>query len=140
MGGDPAVSMLFFRTMKRIRHPDRVGLHLRVVLGAEIAMGPGKADLLDGIAATGSIAAAGRRMGMSYKRAWTLVESMNTLFAEPLVDAAKGGAGGGGAALTPLGTRMLAAYRRLEAAAAERGAAELAEMRQALRARAAKQG
>jgi len=121
--------------MKRLRHPDRWGLHLRVVLGAEVAMGPGKADLLDGIAATGSIAAAGRRLGMSYKRAWLLVEAMNALFTEPLVDAAKGGAGGGGAALTPLGARMLAAYRRLEAAAADSGQTELEEMRQALRAR-----
>lgn len=100
-------------------------------------MGPGKAELLDGIAATGSIAAAGRRMGMSYKRAWSLVESMNTMFTEPVVDTAKGGAGGGGAALTPLGARMLAAYRRLEAAAADSGQAELEDMRLALRARPA---
>ncbi len=118
--------------MKRLRHPDRLGLHLRVVLGAEVAMGPGKAELLDGIALTGSIAAAGRRMGMSYKRAWLLVEAMNAMFAEPLVDAAKGGAGGGGAALTPLGKQMLAAYRKLEATAAASGAAELAQMRAAL--------
>jgi molybdate transport system regulatory protein len=119
--------------MKRLRHPDRLGLHLRVVLGTEVAMGPGKAELLDGIAATGSIAAAGRRMGMSYKRAWLLVEAMNAMFAEPLVDAAKGGAGGGGAALTPLGARVLTAYRRLEAAAADSGAMALEEMRRALR-------
>jgi molybdate transport system regulatory protein len=118
--------------MRRVRHFERSGLHLRVVLGAEVAMGPGKADLLEGIAETGSIAAAGRRMGMSYKRAWTLVEAMNTMFADPLVDAAKGGAGGGGAALTPLGARILAAYRRLEATAAIAGAPELALMRRAL--------
>jgi molybdate transport system regulatory protein len=119
--------------MKRIRHPDRLGLHLRVVLGEQTAMGPGKAELLEGIAATGSIAAAGRRMGMSYKRAWGLVEAMNAMFAAPLVDAAKGGAGGGGAALTPLGAEMLAAYRRLEAAAAAGGAEALAALRGALR-------
>ena len=119
--------------MKRIRHPDRLGLHLRVVLGEQTAMGPGKAELLEGIAATGSIAAAGRRMGMSYKRAWGLVEAMNAMFAAPLVDAAKGGAGGGGAALTPLGAEMLAAYRRLEAAAAACGAEALAALRGALR-------
>ena len=124
--------MLCLPVMKRVRHPDRLGLHLRVVLGAEIALGPGKADLLDGIAATGSIAAAGRRMGMSYKRAWTLVEAMNLRFAAPLVDTAKGGAHGGWAALTPLGQRMLRAYRTLEAAAATAGAAALEEMRQAL--------
>lgn len=118
--------------MRRVRHPDRVGLHLRVVLGGEVAMGPGKADLLEGIAETGSIAAAGRRMGMSYRRAWMLVEQMNRMFAVPLVDAAKGGAGGGGAVLTAEGQRIVAAYRRLEAVAATAGAAEVAVMRQAL--------
>jgi molybdate transport system regulatory protein len=104
--------------VKRVRHPERLGLHLRV----------GKAELLEGIKEIGSIAAAGRRMGMSYKRAWLLVEAMNTMFASPLVDAATGGPGGGGAALTPLGARLLDAYRRLEAAAARAGAAELALM------------
>jgi molybdate transport system regulatory protein len=118
--------------MKRLRHPERLGLHLRVVLGGAVAMGPGKVELLEGIAETGSIAAAGRRMGMSYKRAWMLVEAMNAMFAAPLVDAAKGGAGGGGAALTPLGQRMLGAYRGLETAAAKAGARELAAMRRAL--------
>ncbi|MGH7155481.1 MAG: winged helix-turn-helix domain-containing protein, partial [Acetobacteraceae bacterium] len=78
------------------------------------------------------IAAAGRRMGMSYTRAWLLVEDMNAMFAEPLVNTAKGGAGGGGAALTRQGQRMLATYRRLEATAAKAGAAELAVLRQAI--------
>jgi molybdate transport system regulatory protein len=120
------------RAMKRLRHPDRLGLHLRVVLDDAVAMGPGKVELLEGIVQTGSIAAAGRRMGMSYKRAWLLVDEMNTMFAGPLVGAAKGGAGGGGAALTPLGQRMLAAYRGLETAAAKAGARELTTMRRAL--------
>lgn len=118
--------------MKRVRHPERLGLHLRVVLGGDVAMGPGKAELLEGIAETGSIAAAGRRMGMSYRRAWLLVEAMNAMFTRPLVDAAKGGAGGGGAVLTEEGRRILAAYRRLEAAAAQAGAAELETLQQAL--------
>ena len=118
--------------MRRVRHPERLGLHVRVVLDGAVAMGPGKVELLEGIAATGSIAAAGRRMGMSYKRAWLLVDQMNTMFAGPLVNAAKGGAGGGGAALTPLGLRMLVAYRKLEDAAARAGARELAAMRRAL--------
>ena len=123
----------FAERMRRVRHPDRVGLHVRVVLGGEVALGPGKAELLEGIAETGSIAAAGRRMGMSYKRAWTLVEAMNAMFAAPLVDAVKGGAGGGGASLTPLGSRIVAAYRRVEERAAAACAAELATMQHALR-------
>jgi molybdate transport system regulatory protein len=118
--------------MRRLRHPERLGLHLRVVLDGAVALGPGKVELLEGIADTGSIAAAGRRMGMSYKRAWLLVDAMNTMFAGPLVDAAKGGAGGGGASLTPLGQRMLAAYRGLETAATKAGARELTTMRRAL--------
>ncbi len=85
-------------------------------------MGPGRADLLMHIAATGSIAAAGRQMGMSYKRAWILVEAMNKGFSPPLVEAAKGGAGGGGARLTVAGARVLAAYRGLERAAFLQGA------------------
>ena len=88
------------------------------MLGPEIAIGPGKADLLQGIVETGSIAAAGRRMGMSYKRAWYLIETMNRCFREPVVTTSKGGRAGGGARLTPIGTEALALYRRMEAAAA----------------------
>jgi molybdate transport system regulatory protein len=87
---------------------------LRILLGASIAMGPGKADLLDAIAATGSISAAGRRMGMSYRRAWMLVETMNKSFQAPLVHAAKGGTHGGGAALTAEGVDVLKRYRAME--------------------------
>ena len=64
---------------------------LRILLGRDIAIGPGKADLLEGIRDTGSIAAAGRRLGMSYKRAWLLVETMNRCFSRPMVEALKGG-------------------------------------------------
>ena len=71
-------------------------IHLRVRLGTDIAMGPGKADLLQGIRETGSIAAAGRLMSMSYKRAWYLVEAMNQAYKSPLVEASKGGKAGGG--------------------------------------------
>ncbi len=120
----------------RVRHPDRLGLHLRVVLrdsaGRPVAFGPGKADLLAAIAETGSIAAAGRRLGMSYKRAWTLVETLNAMFRAPLVGSAKGGAGGGGASLTPLGAEILAAYRTLVQDSARASAAPLATIRRAL--------
>ena len=68
-----------------------VGTRLRIVLEPDIAIGPGKADILEAIRETGSIAAAGRRMGMSYKRAWLLVETMNACFKSPLVEASRGG-------------------------------------------------
>lgn len=77
--------------------------------------GPGKADLLSLIAQTGSIAAAGRQLGMSYKRAWGLVEQMNAAFESPLVASTRGGATRGGATLTETGERILALYRDLEA-------------------------
>jgi molybdate transport system regulatory protein len=91
-----------------------VGARLRIVLEPDVAIGPGKADLLEHIAATGSISAAGRRMGMSYRRAWLLVDTMNRCFREPLVETATGGAGGGGARLSSLGHEVLARYRRME--------------------------
>jgi molybdate transport system regulatory protein len=90
------------------------GPQLRILLGAAIAIGPGKADLLEAIARTGSIAAAGRTLGMSYRRAWLLVDTMNRSFRTPLVGAAKGGRRGGGAVLTANGRRVLARYRRME--------------------------
>ncbi|MBE7490674.1 MAG: LysR family transcriptional regulator [Planctomycetes bacterium] len=89
-------------------------LRMRLMLGNEIALGPGKADLLEGIASTGSIAAAGRKLGMSYKRAWMLVETMNRCFRKPLVRTGRGGRQGGGAELTARGHRVLDTYRRME--------------------------
>ncbi len=100
-------------------------LHIRIVTAQKIVLGWGRADLLGLIAETGSIAAAGRRMGMSYKRAWALVETMNEGFVGPLVVAAKGGAGGGGAQLTELGVEVLAAYREIELLAGKAAAAPL---------------
>lgn len=88
-------------------------LKIRILLGDLIAFGPGKADLLEAIQATGSISAAGRTLGMGYRRAWALVDTMNRCFRRPLVEAAPGGARGGGAQVTALGMEVLAAYRRL---------------------------
>lgn len=90
-------------------------LRIRILSDSVVAMGPGKADLLGAIATHGSISAAGRAMGMSYRRAWILVDTMNTCFRAPLVETAKGGAEGGGAHLTPTGTQVLRAYRQLSA-------------------------
>ena len=90
------------------------GARLRVVLGPGVALGPGKADLLEAIAATGSISAAGRKLKMSYRRAWLLVEELNGSFQSALVAADKGGAHGGGARLTELGIRVLRHFRSME--------------------------
>ena len=95
----------------------RVELRLRLRLGEDIAIGPGKADLLAAIAATGSISAAARSLGMSYRRAWLLVETMNRSFREPLVRAKTGGRSGGGAEVTAVGREALRHYRAMQKAA-----------------------
>jgi molybdate transport system regulatory protein len=114
--------------------PTPPGLRIRLVFPDGAMLGPGKADLLELIRETGSIAAAGRRMGMSYRRAWALVETLNASFEEPLVRRARGGAGVGGATLTEAGAAVLASYRRLEAKAAEATAEEAALLRAMLKA------
>ncbi len=88
-------------------------IKIQLFCGDEIAMGPGKADLLEAIKAHGSISAAGRAMGMSYRRAWLLVDTMNRCWAEPLVETCPGSAQGG-ARITPAGERVLAHYRALQ--------------------------
>lgn len=93
----------------------RLKLKLQLYCGDEIAMGPGKADLLEAIAREGSISGAGRAMGMSYRRAWLLVDTMNRCFREPLVAAHPGGGKNAGAQLTSEGKAALAAYRALSA-------------------------
>lgn len=87
---------------------------LRIHFGDEIAIGPGKAEMLEAIRTTGSITAAGRQLGMSYKRAWNLVNTMNRCFREPLIDTSTGGGGGGGARLTDFGEKVLRLYRGME--------------------------
>lgn len=88
--------------------------HFRIYLGDEIALGPGKAELLRHIAETGSISEAARRMEMSYNRAWLLVRTMNRCFKEPLVAATRGGDSRGGAELTKVGRQILDLYEKLE--------------------------
>ena len=112
--------------MVKLRHPDRLGLHIRIVLPDGVVIGPGRADLLEAIRVHGSISAAGRALGMSYKRAWDLVSAMNNAFREPMVRASAGGEAGGGAVLTETGEAVLDAYRRLETVAAKSAAGEVA--------------
>jgi molybdate transport system regulatory protein len=88
--------------------------NFRIYLGDEIALGPGKAELLRHISETGSISEAARRMDMSYNRAWLLVRTMNRCFKEPLVLASRGGDSRGGTQLTTFGRRVLILYQRLE--------------------------
>jgi molybdate transport system regulatory protein len=86
----------------------------RVQCGKETALGHGRVELLEYIGQTGSLAAAARRMDMSYMRAWTLVKSLNSWFRTPLVRVIRGGPAGGGANLTRMGRQVIALYRRLE--------------------------
>jgi molybdate transport system regulatory protein len=95
---------------------DKRGLRMRVVLRHGAALGPGKIELLEAIAETGSIRAAGARFKMSYRRAWGLVAELNDMFAKPLVTAETGGRGGGGAVLTPLGGEVVKRFRAMETA------------------------
>jgi molybdate transport system regulatory protein len=89
-------------------------IQLRISFKKSIAMGPGKADLLDAIAETGSISAAARKLGMSYRRAWLLVETMNQCFREPVVETLAGGKSGGGAQVTELGVEVVTRYRAMD--------------------------
>jgi molybdate transport system regulatory protein len=103
----------------------RPRLRIRIVFGDAEMIGPGKAELLERIDRCGSIAAAGREMSMSYKRAWQLIGTLNAMFTAPLVESTRGGPGGGGAVLTVLGREVLGLYRAFEADAAEAGAGRL---------------
>jgi molybdate transport system regulatory protein len=106
-----------------------IRLTLRVDVAGHHTLGPGKIRLLELVGEQGSISGAGRAMGMSYRRAWMLVENLNTLFSSPLVAARPGGAGGGGAELLPLGQEVVRRYRAMEAAATAAAARELEALR-----------
>ena len=113
--------------------PRYPGLTLRVLGVGHPAMGPGRAALLSHIARTGSITSAARAMGMSYRRAWQLVEAMNKSFAEPVVVTEVGGKRGGGAAVTVLGKRVVTLYRAMENKASSAIAADLRRFSKYLR-------
>ncbi|MBS7699221.1 winged helix-turn-helix domain-containing protein [Chelatococcus sp. YT9] len=107
-------------------------LTIRVDLGEQGALGPGKIRLMELIGETGSISAARRAMEMSYRRAWLLIDSLNRAFRAPLVATQHGGPRGGGAVLTPLGQDIVARYRRLERTAHAAVAADLDALAEAV--------
>ena len=113
-------------------------LTLRVDLDEDRAVGPGKIRLLEAIRDTGSITKAGIALGMSYRRAWLLVDDMNKCFREPVVAAQAGGSHGGGAALTPFGARLIDQYRAIEAEAHSATASRLHELEAACKAATSK--
>ena len=104
--------------------------HLRVTLSETAYIGPGRADLLELIDGTGSISAAGKAMGMSYKRAWGLVEALNDGFGRPLVESSRGGASQGGAQLTEAGRLVLEHYRAMQDKTRQAIAEDVAALRQ----------
>lgn len=89
-------------------------IKIQIYCGEEIAMGPGKADLLDAILRQGSISGAGRLLGMSYRRTWLLVDAMNRCWEQSVVETAAGGSHGGGARVTEWGQDLLRHYRALQ--------------------------
>jgi len=109
------------------------GLTLRIVGAGTPAMGPGKAELIERIALTGSISAAARAMGMSYRRAWQLVDALNAAYKAPVVVTAIGGQRGGGARVTPYGKRLVARFRAMEHKASASIAADLKRFTRQLR-------
>jgi molybdate transport system regulatory protein len=111
-----------------------VRLTLRVDFGTDRAIGPGKVLLLEAIKRTGSISQAGRALGMSYRRAWLLVDDMNRCFREPVVTAQPGGSQGGGAALTAFGEKVVLKYRTIETEAMAAAKPELHDLEAAVRA------
>ena len=111
----------------------RLLTRIRITAGDTIVLGPGKADLLDAIARTGSIRDAASELGMSYMRAWTLVRVMNEKFRSPLVDAARGGSERGGAKLTKAGRAVLRLYVRMSKATERAAAADFRELKKLLK-------
>ena len=105
---------------------------LRVMVGDEIALGPGRVDLLELIEETGSLRAAARRMGVSYMRAWNLIKYTNKCFREPVIEVARGGKTGGGAKLTKTGQRASVLYRKMEKRCCDSNRQSWADMRRLL--------
>lgn len=110
------------------RTPTRVQFRLRIHRGEDIAIGPGKVALLEAIAATGSISGAARRLDMSYRRAWLLIDQLNQALSSPAVLTATGGVRGGGAQLTAVGEEVVRRYRAIEDAARRAAAHDISAL------------
>lgn len=107
-------------------------LTIRVDFGPCGNLGPGKVALMELISKHGSISAAGKEMGMSYRRAWLLVDEINQIFRKPLVEKQMGGSGGGGARLTEFGRDVVSRYRSIEVTAATATAADIKALKSSL--------
>ena len=105
-----------------------VQFRVRISKGDDIAIGPGKVDLLEAIGETGSITSAAKRLGMSYRRAWLLIDTMNRCFKKPIVEAEAGGRSGGGTRLTATGRDVIKRYRAVERKSEKAAAADLAAL------------
>ncbi|MCY4499589.1 MAG: LysR family transcriptional regulator [Rhodospirillaceae bacterium] len=103
--------------MARPRKLKKQRPQVRILFGSVYPLGPGKASLIEAVGRTGSISAAARELGMSYRRAWQLIDATNKYFRQPLVETATGGRGGGGATVTPFGEEVLDRFRTIEAKA-----------------------
>jgi molybdate transport system regulatory protein len=110
-------------------------LSIRVDLASGARIGPGKVAVLEEIARSGSISAAGRALHISYRRTWELVEDLNATLGAPVVQTAAGGSGGGGASLTELGQAVVARYRAIEEDCAAAARKHLAALQRVARAR-----
>ena len=104
----------FMAAKSKTKSPSSIQPRIRILHGHNIALGPGKVALLQLVAETGAIGEAAKRMEMSYMRAWTLIQTMNESFKEPVVEAARGGSERGGAELTATGRKVLALYQQME--------------------------
>jgi molybdate transport system regulatory protein len=110
-----------------------VRLTVRIDFGSDAAIGPGKIRLLEAIGKTGSISQAGRSLGMSYRRAWLLIDDLNHCFRAPVVVTKPGGAKGGGAKLTRFGVKLIEKYRAIESQAASSAKRQMRDLKSALR-------
>jgi len=110
----------------------RIQFRMRIYRDGDIAVGPGKIALLEAIVDAGSITAAAQRMGMSYRRAWLLVDELNRSLRRPAVETAVGGARGGGTVVTDAGMELVRRYRAVEAAAHEAAADDLSALKRML--------